>query len=389
MAKVLFLHVSDTHLGSSKPLSGSKARELDFYDVFDEVVDIAVRERVDAVIHCGDLFDNYEPSPRAYYHTVKSLKKLSAAGIPFLVIAGGHDQPKRAEMSPLKVLEEVGVAKALAISEPATHVVSLRSGELGITAVPYSPPNAFSGWIGRLKRPEAGRKILVAHMMLKELNLPESHASLDELKAVEYDYVALGHYHMKYSIRRNSTPIVYPGSTEAQDRREASDERFVALVDLSTREAVVSWVKLSRFRRFVIVEGVRDLGDLDRRLAKLVTGVDEKPAILYVEFSEPVKRWDGVRSRLNELVRRGVILNYKLSAPGIAESEERVYEDLSEAPLSLESVVYEASGDPEVAELLLEIIRNSGNREAVEKIVNELLERERLVEKIEKLVRKK
>ncbi|MEM4665477.1 MAG: hypothetical protein QW271_07005, partial [Sulfolobales archaeon] len=67
----------------------------------------------------------------------------------------------------------------------------------------------------------------------------------------------------------------------------------------------------------------------------------------------------------------------------------RVYEDLSEAPLSLESVVYEASGDPEVAELLLEIIRNSGNREAVEKIVNELLERERLVEKIEKLVRKK
>ncbi|MEM0106356.1 MAG: DNA repair exonuclease, partial [Zestosphaera sp.] len=126
------LHVADTHLGSSRP-SGLRERELDFYDVFDEVIEIAIKEGVDAVLHCGDLFDEPRPSPQAYSYAVKSLKKLRDSGIDFLVIAGQHDQPKISALSPIKVLEEVGLAKVLATFKPETRVVRLRSGDLGIT----------------------------------------------------------------------------------------------------------------------------------------------------------------------------------------------------------------------------------------------------------------
>ncbi|MEM2208546.1 MAG: DNA repair exonuclease [Sulfolobales archaeon] len=389
MTEVLLLHVSDTHLGSSKPLTYSRARELDFYDVFDEVIDLAVQERVDAVIHCGDLFDDFKPSPRTYYYAVKSLKRLSVAGIPFLVVAGQHDQPKRAEVSPLKVLEEVGVARVLALSEPRTHVVSLRTGELGVTAVPYSPPEVFSEWVGRLRKAEAVRRVLMAHLLLKELGLPTSHASLVDLDAAGYNYVALGDYHTRYSLRHGNTPVVYPGSTEALAVSEASSERYVALVDLSKSDVVVNWIKLSRFRRIVVMEGVRGFSDLEGRLSKLALGESGKPPILYVEFSRHVDQWERVRSRLDELVRRGLVLGYKPVGPEVAESEERSSEDLGEAPLTLESVVYEVAKDPEIAELLLGVIRSSEDDEAVEKLIKDVLGREKLVEKIEKLVRKK
>lgn len=386
---MLLLHVSDTHLGSSKPLTYSRRREADFYEVFDEVVEIAVNERVDAVIHCGDMFDSYEPSPRTYYHAIKSLKRLSAAGIQFLVIAGQHDQPKRAEVSPLKVLEEVGVARTLAISEPKTHVVRLRAGELGVTAVPYSPPEVLSTWVGKLGRVEADRSVLMAHLLLKELGLPRSHASLAELNAAEYDYVALGDYHLRYSTRYGRTPVVYPGSTEALTVSEASSERFASLVDLSTREATVKWVKLSRFRRIVVMEGVKSLGDLEARLGGLLAERGEKEPILYVEFPKPVEQWERIRSRLNDLVRRGLVLGYKTIGPRVGEAEEETSDDIDEAPLTLESVVYDVARDPEVAELLLELIKVSGDEGTVEKLVRDLLGKEKLVEKLGRLVRGK
>ncbi|MEM2376475.1 MAG: DNA repair exonuclease, partial [Sulfolobales archaeon] len=131
------LHVADTHIGYNKP-GKLRERELDFYEVFDEVIEIAIRERIDAVMHCGDLFNEPDPDPQTYFYAFKSLKKLRNADIEFLVIAGQHDQPKTSSLSPLRVLEEAGLVKVLAIREPATVVVNLRSGDLGVTAIPYA-----------------------------------------------------------------------------------------------------------------------------------------------------------------------------------------------------------------------------------------------------------
>lgn len=48
-----FAHLSDTHLGYRQ--YGLIEREDDFYNVFNEIVDKIIDERVDFVIHSGDL----------------------------------------------------------------------------------------------------------------------------------------------------------------------------------------------------------------------------------------------------------------------------------------------------------------------------------------------
>lgn len=392
---MLLLHVSDTHLGASKPLSYSKQREEDFYEVFDEVIEIAIREHVDGVLHCGDLFDDPEPSPRTYYNAVKSLKKLSSAGIPFLVIAGQHDQPKRAGMSPLRVLEEVGVVKVLALGKPNTGVVNLRSGELGISAIPYTPPGSVPEVLRELRKPATRKSILMAHLLLKELNLPTSHVSLMELGVNNFSYVALGDYHLRWSTNYSGVPVVYPGSTEALDVLESSDERYVAVVDLSGESTSVSWVKLSRFRRMLVIDNVSSLADLQRAVSKYRLEELKKQPILYVRLSSKggyTSSSERVRIEqlLRDLVRQGRIINYKLILPGVEEAEGEGGDVVEEAPPpTLDYVVYEVVKDPELSELLLKIIRGGEGVESVRKVIDDILTNERLVEKLRKAVSKR
>lgn len=58
-----FAHLADTHLGYRQ--FGLLEREKDFYEVFDKIIDKIIEEKVDFVIHSGDLFDSARPSPIA------------------------------------------------------------------------------------------------------------------------------------------------------------------------------------------------------------------------------------------------------------------------------------------------------------------------------------
>jgi len=387
---VLLLHVSDTHLGASRP-GRLRDREMDFYEVFDEVVDVAIRERVDAVIHAGDLFDSYRPSPQTYYYAYRSLRRLREAGIPVLAVAGQHDQPKASALPPLRVLEEVGVLRVLATDRPRTTVVSLRSGELGVAALPYVPPQVAGEVVRELRRPDTGRRVLVAHVLLKELGIPNAHLSLAELRASDYDYVALGDYHVRYERTCGSTPAVYPGSTEALDVLESSDERYVALVDLSKREASVSWVRLTRFRRWVVAEGVRSYSDLVKAIGSAKLESLQKPPIVYVELasrSVPQVELRRISDYLDGLVRSGRALLYRVQVPSVAGGQaEVVAESLptAQAP-TLEQVVYRVVRDPELAKLVLSLVEGSEDQEFVKSVVSKLLEDESLLAKLKSLV---
>jgi len=388
---MLLLHVSDTHLGASRP-GRLRDREMDFYEVFDEVVDIATRERVDAVVHAGDLFDSYRPSPQTYYYAYRSLRRLREAGVPVLAVAGQHDQPKASALPPLRVLEEVGVLKVLATDRPRTTVVNLRSGELGVAALPYVPPQVAGEVVKELRRPDTGRRVLVAHILLKELGIPSAHLSLAELRASDYDYVALGDYHIRYETTYGGTPAVYPGSTEALDVLESGDERYVALVDLSKREVSVSWVKLTRFRRWVVAEGVRGYSDLAKAIGSAKLEGLQKPPIVYVELASrsiPQVELRRISDYLDNLVRSGRALLYRVHVPSVAGGPAEVVAErlpATQAP-TLEQVVYRVVRDPDLAKLALSLIEGSEDSEFVKSVVGRLVEDESLIAKLRSLVR--
>lgn len=389
---MLLLHTSDTHLGADKPRRHGKMREreLDFYEVFDEVIDIAIKEGVDAVVHCGDFFNDAKPNPQTYYYAFKSLRKLRDSGIPFLVIAGQHDQPKTATLSPLKLFDEVGLARTLAIADASTSIVKLRSGELGVTAIPYIHPQLMSDVVKGLRKPESRRRILMAHLLLKELSIPNAHISLSELGVTNYSYVALGDYHLRYEVNYSGTPVVYPGSTEALDVLEASDERYVALVDLSSDEARVNWIKLSRFRRWVILNDVRSYSQLIKSLSNMQHSMSSKPPIIHVRIVKDLQLGESklINDYLDNLVRSGKALFYRIEVPGVIEEEgSDTYEEVSYVP-TLELVIHNVVGDKDLAEVILSIIRGCDDIDFVSLMINRLVNDESLFSKLERLIKK-
>ena len=389
---MLLLHVSDTHLGADKPRRHGRVREreLDFYDVFDEVIDIAIKEGVDAVIHCGDFFNKAEPSPQTYYYAFKSLRRLRDSGIPFLVIAGQHDQPKTATLSPLKLFDEVGLARTLAIANASTSVIKLRSGELGVTAIPYTHPQLINDVVKMLRKPESGKRILMAHLLLKELGIPNAHISLSELGVMDYAYVALGDYHLRYEVNYGGTPVVYPGSTEALDVLEASDERYVVLVDLSGSEARVNWIKLNSFRRWVVLNDVRSYSQLIKSLDNIWYSMPGKPPMLHIRVSKDLPSGDSklINDYLDSLVRSNKILFYRIEVPGVIEEESSgTYEEVSYVP-TLELVVHNVVGDKDLAEVLLGIIKGCDDVGFVNLMINRLVSDVSLLSRLERLIKK-
>ena len=91
---IRLLHTSDWHLGRT---IRNRPRTEEFAAVLDEVVRIAVDERVDGVLVAGDLYDSRAPGPEADAVLVETLVHLHEAGIPVVAIGGNHDSAQRLE----------------------------------------------------------------------------------------------------------------------------------------------------------------------------------------------------------------------------------------------------------------------------------------------------
>ena len=114
------LHTADWHLGK-KLENISRLSEQE--KVLSEIVGIAEREEVDAVIIAGDLFDNYNPPAEATELFYQTLKQLSDNGQRAVIaIAGNHDSPERIEApNPLATGELVFGLRNVEFPEPGEY----------------------------------------------------------------------------------------------------------------------------------------------------------------------------------------------------------------------------------------------------------------------------
>ena len=89
------LHTADWHLGK-------RLQDFHRYEeqvaVLNEIVQIADEHQIDLVLVAGDLFDTFNPDPKAEDLLYSTLKRLSNGGRRAVVaIAGNHDNPYRLE----------------------------------------------------------------------------------------------------------------------------------------------------------------------------------------------------------------------------------------------------------------------------------------------------
>lgn len=332
-----FLHVSDTHLGA-RPY-GSRDREADFYDVFSEVIDLAVEYGVSFVLHGGDLFHSSNPSPKAYIEAIRGLARLRERGIDFIVAPGNHELPKSAGRgSPIKVLEHIGLLRSP--RDPSKPDV-FNVGDVSIIV--------FSEWASSylfnpdiLQLYNSRIKIALAHITLCDIlrdveGVPEracrDRSYYSSRIPSGYSYVALGDIHTPWELRvPGRPPIVYPGSTEylGVDEYRRHSERYVYLIDIeSSGDISFKRIPLKKPRRWIIVEDTYSnvLNKLNVSSISRLSSTSDKKPILYVKVKEPIPRdrRDMLIKHIHRLIDDGLILDYRLEVEVKGSLVERKY----------------------------------------------------------------
>ena len=206
------IHTGDTHLGYLQ--YHAPERRQDFLDAFRAVVEDAIADDVDAVVHAGDLFHDRRPELVDILGTIDVLGDLNDAGIPFLAVVGNHEVKRDAQW--LDLFASLGLATRLG----ADPVVVGDTAFYGLDFVPKSKRDdldyAFADH-------DATFAALVTHGLFQPFDYGDWDAEVVlEESNVAFDAMLLGDNH-KPGVKQadDGTWLTYCGSTE----RASADER--------------------------------------------------------------------------------------------------------------------------------------------------------------------
>lgn len=284
------LHFADAHIdmarsGRLDAETGLPVRVMDFLRVLDEIIDTAIREKVDLVLFCGDAYRDRTPAPTFQREWGKRMKRLSQAKIPTFLIIGNHDlSPASGRAHALQEYETLEIPFIRTVSQPQL----LRPEDLfGLPLQVIGLPWLTRSKLQNLKYDESKSDDAVQHpenQIVKLLsgfyeqldpNLPAilaAHASVQGatfgnernvmlgkdilipsaiVKDKRLDYVALGHIHKAQDLNpENHPPVIYPGSIEKVNFGEANDKKQFIIVQVEKGKTNIEWHKLSG-RKFI------------------------------------------------------------------------------------------------------------------------------------------
>ncbi|WP_435153867.1 DNA double-strand break repair protein Mre11 [Haladaptatus sp. DFWS20] len=210
------IHTGDTHIGYRQ--YHSPERRDDFLTAFDRVVDDAIEDDFDAVIHAGDLFHDRRPGLSDLHGMISVLRKLERAGIPFLAIVGNHESTRGEQW--LDLLETLGLATRLG----ASPVIVGDTAFYGLDHVPESKRDDLEY---EFESHEQEHSALVAHGLFTPFDFGnwDSEVVLTEA-SVDFDAMLLGDNHKPGKERVEETWVTYCGSTERASASERDDRGY-------------------------------------------------------------------------------------------------------------------------------------------------------------------
>lgn len=238
-----FLHTGDLHIGKTVNEFSMIEEQRCFLE---QIAGAALKEKVDAVVVAGDVYDRSIPSVEAVGLLNDFLSGLTAQGIRVLMISGNHDSPERIGFAN-QILEKQGLHIAsICTEEPMQVMLEDKYGKVNFVLLPYVKPAVAGGrtnqdavelMLGSVMADMdvSERNVLVTHYFVTAgKNTPELSDSetsinvggLDNVEAAtfgQFDYVALGHIHKAQRIGEQNvyyagTPIKYSFSETAQKK---------------------------------------------------------------------------------------------------------------------------------------------------------------------------
>ena len=269
-----FLHLSDLHLGKRvNEFSMLGEQEA----VLGQITDIAARERPDAVVIAGDVYDKPVPPVEAVKLLDGFLRALTQRGIKILMISGNHDSAER--LSFLSgILGGSGIFIAPAFGGSVAPVTLEDGfGKVNFYLLPFVKPvnvarafpeegiedytSALRAAIAHMNVDFSARNVLVTHQFVTGAERSESEElsvggtdNVDGSVFVGFDYVALGHIHAPQNA---GSPVVrYCGTPLKYSFSECSQKKSVTVVEMGEKGRVdVRTVPLVPVRDFVELRG--------------------------------------------------------------------------------------------------------------------------------------
>ena len=271
-----FVHTADIHLDS--PLRSLALRDPDLAELignasrhaFRNIIDLCIDEQVDALLLAGDLYDGNQTSMKTARFLATQVQKLHEARIRVFIIRGNHDALSRITRElvyPETVKVFGGRAEAVAIDRPSNEIPVVVHG------LSFAEPRAPESLIHKYKPSVEGAvNIGMMHTSLAGASGHDPYApcSLDDLRAKDFQYWALGHIH-KRSVMEGDCAIVMPGTPQGRDINE-SGIKSVSLVTVSNdgsiqiKERITSVAQFERIQ--VDVTGIDDWRDIVKALGQ-------------------------------------------------------------------------------------------------------------------------
>lgn len=229
MSDFRFLHAADIHLDS--PLHGlSRYEGLPEDDIrgatraaFDNLVQRAIDEDVDFVVIAGDLFDGEWKDMSTGLYFARAMGRLDRAEIPVFLLAGNHDAASVITRS----IPWPPNVRLFSARRPETHL--LAELQVAVHGQSFSTPAVTDNLVPSY--PAAAEHHFNIGMLHTALAGRKGHAdyapcSLDDLKAKQYDYWALGHVH-QHEIVCEAPHVVFPGNIQGRTIRETGPKGAV------------------------------------------------------------------------------------------------------------------------------------------------------------------
>ena len=351
-----FAHLADTHLGYRQ--FGLYEREKDFYEVFEKIIDKIIEEKVDFVIHSGDLFDNSRPSPLALLTFQKCLIKLKNANIPVYAIAGNHDSVLRKGAIPPQVLFKKFGLKV--ISPINTNYMYK---DVFIAGLPYYSSSQYKNLKNKLsdlskKAANHEKSILVLHQGIDKYFNLQYELEIGDVPD-NFTYYAMGHLHNFINDDFGEGKLVYPGSSEVWKTSELEDYRkngkgFV-IVDLDGKKPSIDRIKIDIPREFI--ERTLDYDNLAsgiEAIKQTIKDFDKKP-ILNLTVNNVTSTSNAHEIITEELDDLALMIRPKFKVPGEESIDLIIDKENALGPIEVLSSRLEKYDDAEIIKFATEL----------------------------------
>ena len=287
-----FLHIADIHLGRqfsglSKYSNDEKVKSLykkGVEQAFNNFINFAIDKRVNFVLIAGDTFDSSEQDLESKLILKSGLMKLQNVGVKVFLICGNHDPLSSYNKNTFNfdensIVKIVGLNSDVQVSFQVEdyakiHAISFENVEFRQNPAELLPQLNVED-----------KKLFNIGLIHCDLNADKNSVyapcSVSDLKALNYNYWALGHIHLPNSFDEN---IFYSGTLQGRNTKETGSHGF-RYIQVENNKIVSNEFISSDVIRYEDID--IDLSDTNNTISaydKIIENIDNKIEIKQAEL---------------------------------------------------------------------------------------------------------